>query len=104
MDIDNMLTTLESIAAEKNKIPALTEFGFGTLPDSTWWTNVFWKGIRHHKISYVLGWRNAGHKGGDNYEYYVSYKGHASASDFRKFFEEKKTLFQKDITKEKLYQ
>lgn len=104
LDIDKMLSTLESIALESNKIPALTEFGFGTLPDSTWWTNVFWKGLRPHRISYALGWRNAGYKGGNNYEYYVPYKGHVSSPDFLKFFNEEKTLFQRDITKENLYQ
>jgi hypothetical protein len=104
LDIDKMLSTLENIASEKNKIPALTEFGFGTVPDSTWWTNVFWKGIKPHKISYVLAWRNAGHKGGNNYEFYVPYKGHASADDFQKFFKEERTLFQKDVTRQNLYQ
>ena len=104
LDIDKMLSTLETIASKKNKIPALTEFGFGTVPDSTWWTNVFWKGIRSHKISYALAWRNAGYKGGNSYEFYVPYKGHASADDFKKFFKEEKTLFQKDVTKQNLYQ
>ena len=102
-DIDKMLSTLESIALEKNKIPALTEFGFGKLPDSTWWTSTFWKALSSHKISYALAWRNAGYKGGDNPEYYVPYKGHASAADFIKVFNEERSLFQKDITKEKLY-
>ncbi|HEV8284270.1 MAG TPA: glycosyl hydrolase [Chitinophagaceae bacterium] len=104
MEIDKMLSILEDIAKERDKIPALTEFGFGKLPDSTWWTNVFWKGIQSHKISYVLGWRNAGYEGGNNYEYYVPYKGHASAPDFLKLFNEEKTLFQNDVAKEKLYQ
>ena len=103
-DIDKMLSTLESISFENNKIPALTEFGFGTLPDSNWWTNAFWKGIKDHKISYALGWRNAGCKNeGKNCEFYVPYKGHASARDFIKFFDEEKTLFQKDVTVEHLY-
>ena len=102
-DIDKMLSTLEGIALEKDKIPALTEFGFPTLPDSTWWTNAFWKAVGSHKISYALAWRNAGHKGGDTWEYYVPYKGHASVPDFLKLFHDEKTLFQKDVTKENLY-
>src|SRR5215218_470060 len=102
-DIDKMLSTLESIAFEKNKIPALTEFGFGKLPDSTWWTSTFWKALGAHKISFALAWRNAGYKGENNYEYYVPYKGHASAEDFIKVFDAERSLFQKDITKEKLY-
>jgi beta-mannanase len=103
-DLDKMLSTLEAIASEANKIPAVTEFGFAKLPDSTWWTNAFWKGIKSHKISYALGWRNAGYKGGSNSEFYVPYKGHASVPDFLKFYRDKKTLFQKEVTKENLYQ
>ena len=44
-DMDHMLTMLEDIAAEKTKIPALTEFGYAQVPDSTWWTNVFYKAL-----------------------------------------------------------
>ena len=54
-----MLTMLEEIAQEKNKIPALTEFGYAQVPDSTWWTNVLFKALEKHKISYALAWRNA---------------------------------------------
>ncbi|CAN5521445.1 hypothetical protein BH10BAC3_BH10BAC3_07120 [soil metagenome] len=103
LDIDRMLSSLESIALETNKIPALTEFGYGTLPDSTWWTNTLLKGLKSHKLSYALAWRNAGFKGGKEYEFYVPYKGHASAPDFIKFYSQERTLFQKEITKEKLY-
>jgi hypothetical protein len=102
-DIDKMLSNLEGIAREHNKIPALTEFGYNSVPDKTWWTNVLWKGIQSHQISYVLGWRNAGFNKNNQAEYYVPYKDAVSAADFVKFFDEKRTLFQKDITKEKLY-
>ena len=102
-DIDKMLTTLEEIAKEKNKIPALTEFG-GDLSDNSWWTGTFIRGIGNHKISYVLGWRNAGAKPSGEFEFYVPYKGHPSQKDFVRFFNMEKTLFEKDIKKEKLYQ
>lgn len=102
-DISKMLSTLESIAKDKNKIAALTEFG-GNLKDSNWWTGTFLKGIGAYKISYVLGWRNAGWKQGGEFEYYVPYKGHASNEDFIRFYQADKTLFQKDVSKEKLYQ
>ncbi len=102
-DIDKMLSTLEEIAKEKNKNPALTEFG-GNLSDSSWWTGTFIKAIGDHKISYVLGWRNAGAKSAGEFEYYVPYKGHSSQKDFVRFFNMEKTLFQGDIKKEKLYQ
>jgi hypothetical protein len=97
-----MLSTLETIAAEKNKIPALTEFG-GNLSDSNWWTGTFLKVLGNHKISYVLGWRNAGAKPGGQFEFYVPYRGHGTKNDFVKFYKDKKTLFQKDISSIKLY-
>lgn len=98
-----MITTLERIAAEKNKIPAMTEFGYGTLPDSTWWTNVFLKAVAGHHISFVLAWRNAGVKYDGSKEFYVPYKGQASAADFMLFYNSAETLFEKDVAKEKLY-
>jgi hypothetical protein len=101
-EMDKMLTTLEAIAAERNKIPALTEFG-GNLSDSTWWTDTFLQALNGHKISYVLGWRNAGKHANGQFEFYVPYKGQLSANNFVKFYDDKKTLFQKDVAKEKLY-
>ena len=102
-EFDKTLTTLETIAKEKNKIPALTEFGYNGLPDSSWWTKVFLKTLEPHHIAYALAWRNAGYKSATQFEYYVPYKDQASAKDFVQFYESPKTLFQKDVTKENLY-
>ena len=102
-DAGNMLTMLDEIAFEKNKIPALTEFGYGKVPDSTWWTNVLLKTLDRHKISYALAWRNAGYKTSGEVEYYLPYIGQQSAKDFVKFYNNPKTLFQKDVTRENLY-
>lgn len=103
-DADHMLTMLEEIAKQTNKIPALTEFGFGQVPDSAWWTNVLWKALKNHKISYALAWRNAGAKPNGENEYYLPYKGQVSERDFIKFYDEPKTLFQKEVSKEGLYE
>lgn len=103
-DIDKMLTMLENIAAEKKKIPALTEFGYGTLPDSSWWTTALGKALKGHKIAWALAWRNAGRRPNGTEEFYVPYKGQRSADDFKKFYASEKTLFQKEVTKEGLYQ
>ena len=102
-DTDKMFSMLEEIAFEKNKIPALTEFGYGRVPDSTWWTNVFYKALGHHKISYALAWRNADAKSSGEVEYYLPYKGQVSENDFIKFYNAPNILFQKDVTKERLY-
>lgn len=102
-DISRMLTDLEEIAGKRKKIPALTEFG-GNLADSNWWTGTFLKVLEKHRISYVLGWRNAGEKAGGEFEYYVPYKGNLTAVDFVRFYKAPQTLFQADVKKEKLYQ
>jgi beta-mannanase len=102
-DADTMLTMLEEIAREKNKIPALTEFGYAQVPDSSWWTNVLFKALEQHKISYALAWRSAGYKSSGEVEYYLPFKGQVSEKDFIKFYNEPKTLFQKEVTKEHLY-
>lgn len=103
-DLDKSLTTLEVIAKEHNKIPALTEFGYNTVSDSTWWTNVLWQGLKNHKIAYVLAWRNAGDKGNGETEYWVPYPGQQSAGDFVKFYQLPRTLFARDIAALKMYQ
>ncbi|HSZ34277.1 MAG TPA: glycosyl hydrolase, partial [Puia sp.] len=36
------LDMIDSIAFAHNKIPALTEFGYNQIPDSSWWTKVFY--------------------------------------------------------------
>lgn len=102
-DADRMLTDLEQMAKQTNKIPALTEFGFGRVPDSTWWTNVLAKALQSHKVSYALAWRNAGAKPSGQSEYYLPYKGQVSENDFLKFYQLPQTLFQKEVTKEGLY-
>ncbi len=48
-ETDQSLTILESIASEKNKIPALTEFGYNDIPYAQWWTGVFGKALQNHK-------------------------------------------------------
>lgn len=102
-DAGSMFSMLEEMAFDKNKIPALTEFGYGQVPDSIWWTEVFYKALGYHKISYALTWRNAGVKSSGQTEYYLPYKGQVSESDFIRFYDEPNILFQKDITKEQLY-
>jgi hypothetical protein len=102
-DMDHMLTMIEEIGAEQKKIPALTEFGYAQVPDSTWWTEVLYKALDHHKISYALAWRNAGFNKVGDAEFYVPYKGQISEKDFMKFSKEPNILFQKDVSKQHLY-
>ncbi len=102
-ELDKSLTMLEEIATSKNKIPALTEFGYVKVPDAEWWTNVFYKGLAHHKISYALAWRNAGQKGNDEIEFYVPYAGQKSAADFKRFSQLQNVFFENKTSEQKLY-
>ncbi len=104
IEMDKSLSLLDKISKEKNKIPALTEFGFNKIPDAHWWTSVFLKAIEKHSIAYVLAWRNAGLKANDEMEYFVPYKGHLSANDFLVFSKKKKMFFEKRTKQLKLYQ
>jgi len=102
-EFDRTLSTLEEIAKEKNKIPALTEFGYEGVPDSLWWTKVFLKTLSSHQIAYVLGWRNAGYISPGQADFYVPYRGQKSERDFVGFYNSDKTIFQKEITRMEMY-
>jgi mannan endo-1,4-beta-mannosidase len=84
-------------------MPALTEFGYNEMPDSTWWTTVFLPTIKNHRVVYALAWRNAGKKQSGNAEYYVPYPGAASASDFKKMSGYGKILFENGIKTKNIY-
>jgi hypothetical protein len=103
-DLDKSLSTLDSIATERRKIPALTEFGYNGLPDSSWWTRVFLPVIQRHSISYALAWRNAGYRANGRYEFYVPYPGQSSAADFASFHDSPAMIFQRKLTSYKIYQ
>ena len=103
-ELGKNLSLLDKISIEKNKIPALTEFGFNTIPDANWWTSVFLKAIEKHSIAYVLAWRNAGLKADNEIEYFAPYNGHLSANDFLVFSKNKKIFFEKRTKRLKLYQ
>lgn len=102
-EADKSLSIIEKIAASKNKIPALTEFGYNTVPDARWWTTVLIKAMAKHSIAYAVAWRNAGQKSKVETEFYVPYKGQISAADFKNFSLTDKMIFENKATKNKLY-
>jgi len=101
--IDRRLGIVENLARSKNKIAAWAETGFEAIPDPEWWTNVLWKAIGDHKISYVLVWRNHGRMQNGHMHYYAPYKGQISAENFKKFYGLERTLFESDVRKERVY-
>jgi mannan endo-1,4-beta-mannosidase len=93
--IKENLLILCDIAKEKNKLSAITEIGYESIPDSSWWTGALWKAIENANISYVLVWRNAHNKPS---HFYAPHPGHKSEEDFVEFYKLERTLFLRDIT------
>lgn len=95
---------MDTIAKENHKIPAFAETGYEQIPYNKFWTETLVEAIGPYKISFVLAWRNHGWQKEENkMHYYVPYKGHVNENDFIAFYNLDNTLFQKDVTKEKLY-
>ena len=90
--LNKNLTELSALAAEKDKLIALTECGYQNLPDPTWWTRVLKPQIEKYPISYFLVWRNA-----DNKQYFAPAPFTKDAPDFRKMVSDKRILMLKDI-------
>ena len=104
-EVRRRLLLLQKLGTERGKLTSFAETGYKAIPDASWWTETLWPAIANTGISYVLAWRNHGYKSWEKkMHYYVPYKGQASAADFLKFFKEEKTLFQKEVTKSKLYE
>lgn len=94
--MDSTLTYLAQYGKEHDKPIAVTETGFETIPDATWWTNVLAPLMEKHPVSYVLVWRNAREKPD---HYYAPHPEQVSADNFVQFYKQPKTLFAKDINK-----
>ena len=95
---------MDQIAKEQNKIIAFAETGYEQIPYDKFWTETILESIGNYKVSFLLAWRNHGWQESEKkMHYYVPFKGHPNEKDFIDFFNLKQTLFQKDVTAEKLY-
>ena len=93
-DVKNAFDFITTIGKKHHKIIAFTETGYESIPEAEWWTKVLLPAIKTYPISYVMVWRNAWDKKG---HYFAPFKGEKSATDFIKFYQDKKTLFSKEI-------
>ncbi|HLN71793.1 MAG TPA: glycosyl hydrolase [Prolixibacteraceae bacterium] len=84
-----------TVAAQKNKIPAVSETGANLVKNPDWWTRTLLEVIRPFHMSYALVWRNAFNNKKEIP--YAPYKGSPDEQDFLKFYNDPKTLFLKDI-------
>ena len=89
-----MLQITTAVAQSHQKIAAVTEIGYESIPDATWWTGTLLPAVERYPLSYLLVWRNAHDK--ENH-YYAPYPGHPSAEDFVAFYKNPKTLFAGDV-------
>lgn len=104
-EIKRQSAIVTKLAAEKKKLAAFAETGFENLPDPDWWTGTLWPAIKDYPLSYVLVWRNAGYMPStQKMHYYAPHKGQASEKDFGKFYQNKKILFEKNLSSKKIYQ
>ncbi len=90
------LRTVVQLAEKHNKIAALSETGYETIPKEDWWTKTILEPIKNDpvasRISYMMIWRNARLD-----HHYAPYPGHSSAADFTRFAEDEFTLFANDL-------
>ena len=105
-NVNRQFSIIDEVAKENSKLTAFAETGYEQIPYNKWWTETLLKAIGKYKISFVVAWRNHGYNEYMNppkMHYYVPYKGHPNEQDFIDFYNLKETLFQSEVTKEKLY-
>lgn len=98
-DLDAAVKKLElltELAAENKKVAAFTETGLESLPNPNWWNDVLLKVMKRNSIrmAYVLVWRNDSKS---TTHFYAPYPGHQDVPDFKKFYDDPYTLFEKDL-------
>ena len=95
---------MNEVAKEQNKIMAFAETGYEAIPYNQWWTDTLMKAMGNFEISYVLVWRNHGWQEQEKkMHYYAPFKGQTSAKDFVDFYNLERIFFEKDASKENLY-
>lgn len=94
-DLTFGLKELTKLAAEKKKVAALTETGLEGVRDPKWFSKFLlgpYDKDPKIEMAFLLVWRN-----GNNKHHYAPHKGHASERDFKEFYSDPRSLFEKDI-------
>lgn len=96
------LKIVSDYAREAKKLAAFTETGLESIPNTTWWTETLLKVMKTEglRLSYVLVWRNDQNS---PKHYYAPHPGHPSIPDFKKFYKDSFTYFEKDLKKMNVY-
>jgi mannan endo-1,4-beta-mannosidase len=90
------LKIVSTYALKNKKLAAFTETGLESLPNPNWWNDVLLKVMKSDgiRMSYVLVWRNDSKS---PTHFYAPYPGHPNIADFRIFYDDPYTLFEKDL-------
>ncbi len=90
------LKIVSDFAQKNGKLAAFTETGLESIPDTTWWTGKLLTALKSKKmcLAYVLVWRNDSRS---PTHFYAPFPGQLSVPDFIKFYNNKYTLFEKDL-------
>ena len=95
---ESNLKTLEALSQEKRKPCGVTEDGKESFTEVDFWTQHLTGPLGAKRISMVTMWRNkyVGNNESDKH-YYSVYPGHPSEADFRKMYEDPRSLFSRDL-------
>jgi mannan endo-1,4-beta-mannosidase len=90
------LKIVNDFALENKKLAAMTETGLESIVNPVWYTDVLLKVLQTNKLNlaYVLVWRNDTKS---ETHYYAPFPGHPAVPDFKKFYDDKYTLFEGDL-------
>jgi mannan endo-1,4-beta-mannosidase len=90
------LKIVNDFALENTKLAAMTETGLESIVNPVWYTDVLLKVLQTNKLNlaYVLVWRNDTRS---ETHYYAPFPGHPAVPDFKKFYDDKYTLFEGDL-------
>lgn len=92
---------VSTLAKKKRKIATVSETGGPIEKNTEWWTKTVLETLRPFELSYVLVWRNPWQQA--SHGAFAPFKGSASSENFIEFYNDPKTIFQKEVTQEKLY-
>lgn len=92
------LGTAKAEAEKRGKIFALTETGNEGLQVADWYNSVLLPEIEKYAPAYVCVWRNALQTKNPGH-FYAPYPGHKQTKSFRKFHDDPRILFSKDMSK-----
>ena len=90
------LGIISAYAKKAGKLAAFTETGLESIPNTTWWTGTLLKSLQSSnlQLAYVLVWRNDSKSAT---HFYAPFPGQVSEADFKKFYDDPFTLFEKDL-------